>query len=161
MIEVILGMKRLGHRAYTQVNERAVLRNAARLPEDGIPTELVTLLPNDHGYDKLRMQKAATPVEGMQPTLDEAAARFAQDRPNAVVLERSSAEESDVKVRQASALKTLVDMLDSRVDAVEHGMDSAEKAPDSGTHSWAPLAYWAVRNSVLLCCRTMWNMYST
>ena len=115
VIEVILAMKRVGHRAYANVNEAAVVRNAANLPVNGIPPELVSLLPNDKGFEKMRVQKAATPVEGMASTLEAAANRFKHDRPNAVVLERSAAEEGDVKVRQASALKSLVEMLDGKV----------------------------------------------
>ena len=76
------------------------------------------------------MQKAATPVEGMKASLEEAAQRFREDRPNAVVLERSAAEEGDVKLRQASALKTLAEMLDR--DAVvkkdNEEMDAAERS---------------------------------
>ena len=53
------------------------------------------------------MQKAATPVEGMTTSLEAAGERFKHDRPNAVVLERSSAEEGDVKLRQASALNKM------------------------------------------------------
>ena len=112
IIEVIMAMKRIGHRAYVNVDEAAVRRNAAHLPEYGIPPELISLLPNDNGFDKLRMQKAATPVEGMKKCLTEAADRFKEDRPNAVVLERSTAEEGDVKLRQAAALKRLDEMLD-------------------------------------------------
>ena len=61
VIDVFLGMKRLGHRAYVNVDEEAVLKNAKRLPENGVPPELITLLANDSGFGKLRMQKAATP----------------------------------------------------------------------------------------------------
>ena len=116
VIEVIMAMKKIGHKSYVNINDEAVKDNAAQLPTDGIPPELISLLPNDRGFDKLRMQKAATPVEGMKSSLKEASERFKEDRPNAVVLERSAAEEGDVKIRQLEALKSLAEMLGRKAD---------------------------------------------
>ena len=71
-----MAMKRIGHKSYVNINDDAVKRNAADLPKNGVPPELISLLPNDRGFDKLRMQKAATPVEGMKDSLKEASERF-------------------------------------------------------------------------------------
>ena len=64
VIRCILEFKRLGHRAYLQVDEEAMREKAKALPLNGIPPEVVHLLPNDSSMDKLQVQKAATPVEG-------------------------------------------------------------------------------------------------
>ena len=69
VLNCILGMKRRGHRAYMHVDEADARRRAEKLPEHGVPPELISLLPDDSSYDKLKIQKAATPVEGMKTTL--------------------------------------------------------------------------------------------
>ena len=43
VIEVIMALKNIGHRAYVNVSEAAVLRNAAHLPTNGIPPQLISL----------------------------------------------------------------------------------------------------------------------
>ena len=51
------------------------MREKARLlPEQGIPPELVSLLPNDDAFEKMHIQKAATPVEGMRASLEDTSA---------------------------------------------------------------------------------------
>ena len=79
-------MKKVGHRAY----DEAVRKKAASLPENGVPPELVHILPNDDSHDKLQVQKAATPVDGRQKIdtdndIDQAKKYFKEQRPNAVV----------------------------------------------------------------------------
>jgi hypothetical protein len=105
VINLILGMKRRGHRAFMHVDEEAVKKKAQQLPVQGVPPELISLLPNDNAYDKLRAQKAATPVEGMKGTPAEAGVVIDTERPNAVVLERSSLEDGDLKIRRGNVLR--------------------------------------------------------
>ena len=111
VVNLILSMKRRGHKAFMRVDEQAVREKAMQLPEQGVPPELISLLPNDSSFDKLRMQKAATPVEGMKATLAEAGSCVGAERPNAVVLARSALEEGDLKIRREEAIRTLVDSL--------------------------------------------------
>jgi beta-glucosidase-like glycosyl hydrolase len=89
VVRCMLGMKARGHRAYVHVDEAKVREN--QLPANGIPPESISLLPNDNSFEKLRVQKAATPVDAMKDA-DKIRQSFKDERPNAVVLERSSAE---------------------------------------------------------------------
>ena len=88
VVRSILDAKARGHRSYVRVDAARVQEKASMLPEDGVPPELMHLLPNDNSISKLQVQKAATPVEGLRSTEDVGRAIAAQ-RPNAVVLEKS------------------------------------------------------------------------
>ena len=57
----------------------------------------------------MRVQKAATPVEGMKGSPAEAGVSIDSERPNAVVLERSALEEGDLKIKRERAVRALVD----------------------------------------------------
>ena len=70
----------------------------------------------NYGYDKLRMQKAATRVEGMDITEAIVAKNLSEQRPLAVVLERSGTEQADAQVRQNSALHTFLARLDKEAE---------------------------------------------
>ena len=127
VVQLILSMKRRGHRAYVHLDEEAIHRRAQKLPADGIRPELITLLPNDNAYDKLRMQKAATPVEGVKSKADaDACAR--EERPLAVVMERSSVDEGDTQIRQSSALQALVTKLDGENKIASTKGDKSQEA---------------------------------
>ena len=93
------------------IDEDAMKRKAMELPVQGVPPELITLLPNDGAYDKLHIQKAATPVEAMKNGLVEAAASCQNIRPNAVVLENSCLEVGDLKIRRETGIRNLAEML--------------------------------------------------
>jgi hypothetical protein len=108
VVNFILGMGGRGHRAYMRVSEEQVREKAKQLPQQGIPPELVSLLPKDDAYEKMRAQTAATPVEGMKSGPEEAGVSIGTERPNAVVLERSALEEGDLKIRRESAVRALV-----------------------------------------------------
>ena len=125
VVNFILGMKRRGHRAFMKVSEERVREKAKQLPQQGIPPELVSLLPNDNAYDKMRVQKAATPVEGMKSSPAEAGVSIGSERPNAVVLERSALEEGDLKIKRERAVRALVENL-SR----ETGSPATEESPN-------------------------------
>jgi hypothetical protein len=96
-----------------RVDEAEVREKAKHLPSNGIPPELISLLPNDNSFEKLQVQKAATPVAGMKER-DEIKECFEDERPNAVVLERSSAEGADIEERRASAMFSSVKQLQNR-----------------------------------------------
>ena len=51
VVRCILAMKQRGQRAYKNVDERAMREKARLLPEQGIPPELVSLLPNDDAFE--------------------------------------------------------------------------------------------------------------
>ena len=53
VVRFILGMRQRGHRAYTRVDDEALREKAQQLPEQGIPPELISLLPNDNAFEKL------------------------------------------------------------------------------------------------------------
>ena len=77
---------------------------AQLLPKNGVPPEVIRCLNLDDNLDKLHVQKAATPVEGRHEAWNEAAAHALQmQRPNAVVMERSSFPEADTNKSRAAA----------------------------------------------------------
>ena len=117
VIRCILAMKDRGHRAYVHVDAKKVEEKTKQLPDYGVPPELISLLPNDNAYDKMRAQQAATPVEGMK-TAAAVGASFRMERPNAVVMERSSVEDGDIQLRREASLRALVGKLG-------HGDDEA------------------------------------
>ena len=90
VVQHILDAKARGHRAYVLVDEAGVLRKAEALSEDGVPPELIHMLPHDSNIDKLQVQKAATPVEGYRLEREDAARAMAAQRPNGIVLERAA-----------------------------------------------------------------------
>ena len=139
VIRCILGMKARGHRAYIHVDEAKVVEKAKQLPEDGIPPELISLLPNENAYEKMRAQKAATPVDGMK-TSPTVGAGFREERPNAVVMERSSMEEGDIQLRRHASIRTLVNQ------RLGHGSDDRE--------SQLPIEQQSADNARFLCALT-------
>ena len=87
VVNWILSAKARGHRAYIHVNEAKIRAKARLLPIDGVPEEILHCLPNDNTLDKIQVQKAATPVEGLRQNLHHAKEAFKEQRPLAVVLE--------------------------------------------------------------------------
>eukprot|EP00959_Pyramimonas_sp_CCMP1952_P194773 4072893-Pyramimonas_sp.AAC.1 len=57
-----------GHRAYMHVGAAAVDALAEQLPDNGVPPELVRLLPCDNHLYKIMVQKNATPSDAKQAT---------------------------------------------------------------------------------------------
>ena len=106
-----MGAKARGHRAYINVDAKKVADTARVLPEDGVPEELLHFLPNDNTVDKIQIQKAATQVEGLRQNLSALKAAFTEQRPTAVVMERSSNDVVDVNARRVTAMKSLMQQL--------------------------------------------------
>ena len=57
-------MKQRGHKAYVNVDTGQVKIKASSLPENGVPPEIIRLLPLDKAHDALQPNKNATPVQG-------------------------------------------------------------------------------------------------
>ena len=90
VVDLIMDMHWLGHPSYAHLNEAAVRERAKALPEEGIPPEILKVLPQvDGAHDKLQPQKAATPCDGMSAP-EEAGEIFALQRGRAVVAEGQS-----------------------------------------------------------------------
>ena len=110
MLKLIQGAKERGHRAYANVNMARVMEKAQQLPENGVPPELIRILPHDNSLDKLQPQKAATPVAG-RSTLEGAGQLLCETKPNGVVLEKSGMDDGDINAQRLRALHSLVDRL--------------------------------------------------
>jgi len=111
VIKLIEDAKARGHRAYVNVDISRMRDKAKHLPENGVPPEIIKLLPHDSDLDKIQVQKAATPVPG-RADLEGMAATFRETRPNAVVLERSGEDEGDINAQRIRAIKSFVDRLE-------------------------------------------------
>ena len=89
------------------------------LPKDGVPPEVIHLLPYDNHLDKVQIQKNATPVVEPQ-SLTEAGVLLSQQTPNAVVMEKSCEDEGDVNARRISALRELAEKLHDETKETLH-----------------------------------------
>ena len=94
-----------------------VRAKAECLPEDGVPPEIVRLLPHDGDLDKILIQKAATPADG-RGSVEEAGRRLSQAQPNAVVLEKSGADETDINAQRIEALRHISEQLTGETQSV-------------------------------------------
>ena len=100
-------MKGRGHGAYAHVDIAAMEKKADLLPRDGVPPEIVRLLPHDTELDKLMVQKNATPCDGARDSVRAAADDMTLRTPNAVMMEKSSVDEVDVNRLRQGALENL------------------------------------------------------
>ena len=109
MVELILEMHSHGHPSYACIDEEAVRRRAADLPEKGIPSEVWKVVQEATStHDKLQPQKAATPCDAMEG-LEAAGKTFSVQRARAIVAEGESREEANA--RELAALKEMQDNL--------------------------------------------------
>ncbi len=94
--------------------------------------EIEKLMPLDAQLDKIQVQKAATPVPVHQ-TLDEVALAMAADKPNGVVLEKSSYDDADINASRIPALQLLSRKLGEEPEASEScgEEDSSSDASES------------------------------
>ena len=116
VVQLILEAKSRGHPAYTNVDAAEVYQRALALPEDGVPEEIIHLLPHDTDLDHLQRQKAATPVRtGLDPA--EVQQDFAEAcKPNAVVSERTTMGLGDINAQQVAGLHAVTSG-DNRAEA--------------------------------------------
>ena len=110
VVKLIEDAKARGHRAYRHVNLDRVRGKAKKLPADGVPPEIVRLLPHDDDLDKIQVQKAATPVAG-RSDLDGAAKCLSESRPNAVVLEKSTDDAADINAQRIASVRQFAQRL--------------------------------------------------
>ena len=101
VIKLIETVKTRGHSAYKHIDMDHVREKAEGLPENGVPPEMIRLLPDDDLQDKIQPQKSATPVP-MPRTDEEGIDNLNVLKPNGVVNEQSSQDEIDV-IAQANA----------------------------------------------------------
>ena len=87
VVKLTASMKRQGHRAYRQLIMTDAERCAEHLPKDGVPPEIIKLLPLDQLLENNIQTKSATPVSKPQ-SVQEAAADMNVMRWNGVVLEQ-------------------------------------------------------------------------
>ena len=101
------------HPAYKLVDWTQAVARADTLPENGVPEEIVAILPHDEDLRNVLRQKAATPVRE-HLTLDAVATEFAHMcKPNAVVNEKSCAGMGDVNAQQVTALEATLTETDT------------------------------------------------
>ena len=98
----------------------------AQLPDDDDPPEIIRLLPLDASHDKIPPNKNATPVAG-EKSLAEMAEDMENRRFNAVVCERSSADQCDKIAQDRSCVEHTVRTLKGVVGA------SSDDASAAGT----------------------------
>eukprot|EP00972_Heterocapsa_arctica_P014295 2103701-Heterocapsa_arctica.AAC.1 len=110
VISLIEGAKLRGHRGYKDIDMARVRIKAQALPEHAVPPEIVRLLPHDNDLDKVQVQKQATPAPGRYD-LDGVGKSLDTTRPNAVVQEKSSYDESDINAQRIAALCNVVEKL--------------------------------------------------
>ena len=111
VVKLIEGAKARGHRAYRLVDMDRVRLKAEGLPTDGVPPEIVRLLPHDDHLDKVQVQKAATPVAG-RVNLESVGDSLARSAPNGVVLEKSSHDEGDINAQRVAAVTLFAQKLE-------------------------------------------------
>ena len=116
VVQLIEGAVARGHRAYASVAIEHVREKALKLPDQGVPPEIIHLLPHDTDLDKVQVQKAATPVPG-RTDIETAARKLGQNCPNAVVLEKSGEDDGDMNVQRIAALRLLTAKLAQQTEA--------------------------------------------
>ena len=141
VVKLILDAKARGHPAYGAVDEKQVRERAAALPIDAVPPQLFAILGNDNSIDKLRPQKAATPVEGRSS----AEHAFSCVRPHAVVQERSCADVADINEQRLSTLH-------ETVSAVTGNIPSEEPRHDVSQWTTANVVEWACARLIPAAC---------
>ena len=116
VVGLIRAAKERGHRSYKTIDMDSVEKKAARLPEDGVPPEIVALLPHDSTLDQVLVQKAAAPVPG-RGSVEQEAERLRNSQPNAVVEEKSSNDAADINAQRIAALRNLATQLQPEMDS--------------------------------------------
>ena len=108
VVSLIRAMLARGHPAYNGIDMATVVNRAEMLPENDVPSEILALLENDDTLSCILRQKAATPIND-QMTIEQAHREFAHMlKPNAVVLEKTSAGDQDMNAKHVAALEDVV-----------------------------------------------------
>ena len=112
VVELIAAMRARGHQAYKHVNMEHVKERAKQLPEDGVPPEIIRLLPQNNQDDKMHPQKNATP-QPRNRTEAETIHNMNVLKPNGVVNEKSSHDQVVVNAQMTAALLTVQQQLEN------------------------------------------------
>lgn len=110
VVRLIEEAKGRGHRAYRTLDLARVRAKAAQLPENGVPAEILRILPHDNALDKIWVQKAATPVEG-RCALSGVGDALGARAPNVVVSEKKNPQRPDINAQRLSALMSSTERL--------------------------------------------------
>ena len=127
VIRLITELHNCGHVAYKNIDMAKMrLKAYETLPENGIPAHVAKLLPYDSSLDNIQVQKQATPVAA-HTTLEKVRDHFDMQKPNAVVLEKSSCDESDINAQRIAAVRVFASKLDVPIpEEVEADVGSCE-----------------------------------
>ena len=117
-------------------------QKAEQLPKDGVPPEIVRLLPHDTTLDKLMVQKNATPCDGARGSVGAAARDIGLRTPNAVAMEKSSVDEVDHNKLRAGAFANLAGKARRDPDAVAVGAAPAIRRYPVLTRSGVLFCAW-------------------
>ena len=99
-----------GHPAFGRIDLPGMRKRAQDLlPEDGVPPEVIAVLPSSEKDPPVEKQKVAAP-QAAPATVEEAAVELSLRRPNAVVLEKSCVEVMDYEAQQVAAVQALADV---------------------------------------------------
>ena len=107
VMNLLRDAKERGHPAYVTLSLTDAAARADSLPEDGVPAEIVALLPHDKDLENVQRQKAATPVRELLPVEEVQRELATMCKPNAVVNERTSDGFGDDNAQQVAALYAL------------------------------------------------------
>ena len=110
VVNLIATMKRKGHRAYKHIDMNEVIAKSAALPENGVPPEMIRLLPEDDMLDNIEVQTNRTPIP-IAKSVEEASDMLETKEMNAVVNERRTEDEVDINARHNAVLQDLIGQL--------------------------------------------------
>jgi hypothetical protein len=110
MVHCMLGMKARGHRAYAHLGRVGSERESQTVARQRHSSGVDFVAPQRNSFEKLNVQKAATPVAAMKDP-DTIKQSFKDERPSAVARDESSAEGADIEERRTSALFSAVKQL--------------------------------------------------
>ena len=108
VVGLIATMVARSHPAYKDTDMALVEARAEMLPENDVPAEIIALLDNDGSLNNILRQKAAMPFND-QMSEEQVSCEFGRLlKPNAVVLEKTTAGCHDLNAQHVSALEEIV-----------------------------------------------------
>ena len=108
VVQLIATMVARSHPAYRGTDMALVEARAEMLPDNDVPAEIIALLENDGSLNQVLRQKAATPFND-QMSEEQVSSEFGRLlKPNAVVLEKTTAGCHDLNAQHVSALEEIV-----------------------------------------------------
>ena len=112
VIKLITELHDCGHMVYKNIDlERMRQKARDTLPTHGIPPQVAKLIPYDTLLDNIKVQKQATPVAA-RASLETVREEFKVQKPNAVVLEKSSTDDGDINAQRIAAVRHFASRLD-------------------------------------------------